>query len=96
MINETLKELVLQNVKKSNDCADKRNGTLTHKEQLALFRAIVTFLFTCTGMLEKLIINTTVHAVFQAIDNIEEKIEDDTVELSTEPAACKYIFESKH
>ena len=93
--NETLKEVILQNVQKSNDCADKRNGTLTHKEHLTLFRAIVTFLFTWTGMLEKMSINTTVHAVVQVIVNIEEKNEDNTVELSIEPAACKYLFKSK-
>ena len=79
IINETIKEVILQNVQKSIDCADKRNGTLTHKEQLTLFGAIVKFLFTCTGMREKMIISATVHAVLQAIVNIEEKNEDDTV-----------------
>ena len=59
---------------------------------MTLFRAIVTFLFTCTGMLEKMIINTTVHAVVQAIVSIEEKIKDDTVKLGIEPAACRYLF----
>ena len=42
-----------------------------------------------------MIINTTVHIVVQAIVNIEENNEDDTVELSIEPAACKYLFKSK-
>ena len=43
IVNETLKEVILQNLQKSNDCTDKRNGTLTHKERLTLFRAIVPF-----------------------------------------------------
>ena len=60
-----------------------------------LFRAIVKFLFTCTGMLEKMIIKTTVHAVVLAFVNIEEKYEDDTVELSIETAAGKYFFKFK-
>ena len=92
---ETLNEVILQNVQKSNDCADKRNDTLNHEEQLTLFRVIVTFLFTCTGMLGKMIINTTVHAVVQAIVNIEEKIEGYAVELSIKPAGCKYLFKSE-
>ena len=88
--------IILQNVQKSNDCADKRNGILTHNELLILFRAIVTFLFTCTGKLEKIIINTTIHAVVQAIINIEEKNEDNTSELNRiEPATCKNLFKSK-
>ena len=96
MIIETFKEVILQFVEKSNDCADERYGTLTHKEQLTLFRAIVTFLFTCAGMLEKMIVNTTEHAFVQAFANIEEKsCEDSTVELSIEPAAFKYLFKSK-
>ena len=51
--------------------------------------------FTWTGMLEKMIINTTVHAVVQAFVNIVEKKEDDTVELSIESADCKYLFKSE-
>ena len=47
-------------------------------------------------MLEKKIVNTTEHAFVQAFANIEAKgCEDGTVELSIEPAACKYLFKSK-
>ena len=42
-----------------------------------------------------MIINTTVHAVVQEIVNIEETNKDDTVKLSKEPAAPKYLFKSK-
>ena len=78
---------------KSRMTADKINGTLAHKEQLRLLSAIVTLLFTCTEMLEKHIVNTTVHDVFQGncqhrIKNNEHKI----VELSIELAACEYRF----
>ena len=92
MINETFIEVILQFVEKTNDSADKRYGTLTLKEQLTLFRAIVTFLFTCTGMLEKMINKSTEHAFVQAFASIEDKsCEDSSLGLSIEPAACKYL-----
>ena len=45
-------------------------------------------------MLVKMVIFNTVHAVVQAIVNIEEKNEDNFVELSIEPAVCKYVFKT--
>ena len=65
---------------------------LTNKQRLTLFRAIMTCLYSYVTpvMLEKSIINITIHAAVQAIAKLENPGPDhELIELSVEPSQSK-------
>jgi len=79
---ETLEDCIMETISELEDA-----GPLTFKQRLQLFRALITYLTSClkTPMAEKQITCFSVHALAQAIVDLEEK-EGDNIDIHLELA----------